>query len=65
MPHTAHRSSLLQEAAAAGGASRAAVHVESCDAMRSREAQYEAPPDNPETGDTYSRKEKEAALARQ
>ena len=28
MPHTAHRSSLLQEAAAAEYASRAAIHVE-------------------------------------
>ena len=33
-------------------ASRAAVHVESCDTMRSRKAQCQAPPDKPETGDT-------------
>ena len=51
MPHTAHRP--LQEAAAAEDASRAAVQVLSYDAMRSRKAQCQAPPDNPETGDTY------------
>ena len=53
MPHTAHRPSLPQEAAAAEDASGAAVHVESCDTMRSRKAHCQAPPDNPETGDTY------------
>ena len=52
-PHTAHRGSLLKEAGAAEDASRAAVHVESSDTMRSRKAQCQAPPDNPETGDTY------------
>ena len=47
--------SLLQEEAAAEDASRAAVHVESCDTMCSRKAQCQAPPDNPETGDMYER----------
>ena len=45
--------SLLQEEAAAEDASRAAVHVESCDTMCSRKDQCQAPPDNPETDDTY------------
>ena len=36
MPHTAHRRSLLQEAAAAEDASHAAVHIESSDTMLSR-----------------------------
>ena len=53
MPHTAHGRSLLQEAAAAEDASRAAVHVESSDTMHSQKAQCLAPPDNPETGDAY------------
>ena len=62
--YAAHRRSLLQEAAAAAeDASRAAVHVESSDTMRSRKAQCQAPPGNPETGDTIT-VEKEAALAR-
>ena len=52
MPHNAHRRSVLQEAAAED-ASRSAVHVESSDTMRSRNAQCQAPPDNPETEDTY------------
>ena len=53
MPNTAHRGSLLKEAGAAEDASRAAVHVESSDTMRSRKAQCQAPPDKPETRDTY------------
>ena len=53
MPHTAHGRSLLQEAAAAEDASRAAVHVECSDTLRLQKAQRQAPPDNPETGDTY------------
>ena len=60
--YAAHRRSLLQEAAAED-ASRAAVHVESSDTVRSRKAQCQAPPDNPETGDTIT-VEEEAALAR-
>ena len=67
MPYTAHGGSLLKEAGAAEDASRAAVHVKSSDTMRSRKAQCQAPPDNPETGDTYIRGisvEKEAAPAR-
>ena len=61
------RRSLLQAAAeaaaaaAAKDASRAAVHVESSDVMRSRKAQCQAPPDNPETGDTYHSREKSCA----
>ena len=49
----------LYEAAAAKDALRAAVHVESCDTMLSRKAQSQAPPDNPETGDTYGHQSKE------
>ena len=56
--YSAHRRSLLQEVAAAEDASRAAVHVESFDAMRSPKAQCQAPPDNPETGDTYRSRER-------
>ena len=56
MPHNAHRRSVLQEAAAED-ASRSAVHVESSDTMRSRNAQCQAPPDNPETGDAYHSRE--------
>ena len=52
MPLTAHRGSLLK-AGAAEDASRAAVHVEPSDTMCVRKAQCQAPPDNPETGDTY------------
>ena len=47
----AHRRSLLQQAAAEDS-TRSAVH-ESSDAVRSRKAQCEAPPDNRETGGTY------------
>ena len=60
--YAAHRRSLLQQAPTAEDASRAAEHVESSDTMRSSKAQRQAPPDNPETGDTTV--EKEAALAR-
>ena len=42
---------MLQQAAAED-AVRAAV-LESSDTVRSRKAQCHAPPDNPETGDTY------------
>ena len=52
-PQAAALCSLLLEAAAAEDASRAAVLVESCDTMRSRKAQCQAPPDNPETGDIH------------
>ena len=64
LPQTAHRRSLLQEAAtaAAEDASRAAVHVDSCDTMRSRKAQCQAPPDNPETGDTYEYQHRKTKL---
>ena len=54
--------SLLQEEAAAEDASRAAVHVESCDTMCSRKAQCQAPPGNTQNEDTYhSRKRSYAA----
>ena len=46
----AHRRSLLKPAAAQY-ATRTAVH-ESSDAVRSRKAQYQAPSENPQTGDT-------------
>ena len=52
-PQAAAVCSLLKEAAAAEDASRAAVHVESCDDLRSRKAQCQKPPDNPKIGDTY------------
>ena len=61
MTHTAHRPSLLQEAASAEYASRAAVHVDSSVTMRSRKAQCQAPPDNPETGEHIIVIEKEEA----
>ena len=60
MPHTAHRRSLLREAAAAQDAS-CAVHVESSDNMRSRKVQSQAPPDNPETGDTCHSRQRSCA----
>ena len=61
MPHTAHRRSLLSAARSSSSrrhlARSSTVHVESCDTMRSRKAQCQAPPDNPETGDTYHSRE--------
>ena len=65
MPNTAHRGSLLKEAGAAEDASRAAVHVESSDTMRSRKAQCQAPPDNPETGDTCRSRESRSCAGEQ
>ena len=57
MPHTAHRLALLSATRSSSIgrylARSNAVHVESSDTMRSRKAQCQAPPDNPETGDTY------------
>ena len=57
MPHTAHRLALLSATRSSSIgrylARSNAVHVESSDTMRSRKAQFQAPPDNPETGDTY------------
>ena len=61
----AHRRSLLLQQAAAQDA-RTAVH-ESSGAVRSRKAQCQALPDNPETGDTYhtsSSRERSCAVAR-
>ena len=61
MPHTAHRSSLLSAARSSIRrrlARSSTVHVESSDTMRSRKAQCQAPPDNPETGDTYHSRER-------
>ena len=60
----AHRRSLLLlQQAAAQDAARTAVH-ESSGAVRSRKAQWQALPGNPETGDTYhtSSSREEAAL---
>ena len=53
--YAAHRTPRLsaERAGVAEYASRAAVHVESSDTMRSRKAQCQAPPDNPATGYTY------------
>ena len=61
--HAAHRRPPLLLSAASRSIIRrhlarmSAVHVESSDTMRSRRAQCEAPPDNPETGDTYHSRE--------
>ena len=60
--YSAHRRSLLQEVAAAEDASRAAVHVEPSDTMRSRKAPCQAPPDNTETGDAYHSRERSCAI---
>ena len=61
MPHTAHRRSLLSAARSSNSrrhlACSSTVHVESSDTMCSRKAQCQAPPDNPETGDTYHSRE--------
>ena len=61
MPHNAHRRSLLSAARSSSSrrhlARSSTVHVESSDTMRSRKAQCQAPPDNPETGDTYHSRE--------
>ena len=60
----AHRRSLLLlQQAAAQDAARTAVH-ESSGAVRSRKAQWQALPGNPETGDTYhtSSSREEAAI---
>ena len=64
MPHTAHRTPpyLLQEAAAAEYASRAALQVESSDTMCSWKAQCQAPLDESEIEDTdHSRRETKCA----
>ena len=63
MPHTAHRSHSLLSAARRSSSRRhlarsSTAHVESSDIMRSRKAQCQAPPDNPETGDTYHNRER-------
>ena len=59
--HTAHRRSLLSAVRSSSSrrhlARSSTVHVESSDTMRSRKAQCQAPPDNPETGDTYHSRE--------
>ena len=60
MPHTAHHRSLLSAASSSSSRRR---HLVSSGVVRSPKAQYKAPPDNPETGDTIT-VEKEAALAR-
>ena len=61
MPHTAHRLSLLSATRSSSIrkhlARSSTVHVESSDTMRSRKAPCQAPPDNPETGDTYHSRE--------
>ena len=61
MPHTAHRRSLLSAARSSSIrrhlARSSTVHVESSDTMRSRKGQCQAPPGNPETGDTYHSRE--------
>ena len=61
MRHTAHRRSLLS---AAGSSSirrhltrSSTVHVDSSDNIRSCRAQCQAPPDNPETADSYHSRE--------
>ena len=62
----AHRRSLLLQQAAAQDAARTAVH-ESSGAVRSRKAQCQVLPDNPETGGTYdtsSSRERRCAVAR-
>ena len=58
MPHTAHRRSLLSAARSSSSSSRhlarsSTVHVEYFDTMHSRKVQRQAPPDSPETGNTY------------
>ena len=62
MPHTAHRLSLLSATRSSSIrrhlARSSTAHVESSDTMRSRKAQCQAPPDNPETGDTYHSRER-------
>ena len=54
MPHIAHRRSLLSAARSSSSrrhlARSSRLHVEYSDAMRSRKAQCQAPPDSPETG---------------
>ena len=61
--HAAHRTPQLLLPAAGSSSIRkhlarsSTVHVESSDTMRSRRAQYEAPPNNPETGYTYHSRE--------
>ena len=61
MPHTAHRRSLLSAAGSNSSRTHLArsstVHLECSDTMRSRKAQCQAPPDNPETGDAYHSRE--------
>ena len=61
MPHAVHRRSVLSAARSSSIrkhlARSSTVHVESSDTMRSRKAQYQAPSDNPETGDTYHSRE--------
>ena len=61
MSHTAHCLSLLSATRSSSIrrhlARSSTVHVESYDTMRSRKAQYQATPDNPETGDTYHSRE--------
>ena len=53
--YAAHRTPRVsaEEVGAAEDASRAAVQIESSDTMPSRKAHCQAPPDNPEIGDTY------------
>ena len=60
MPHTAHRRSVLSAGSSSSRRHLArsnTVHVESSDTIRSRKVQCQAPPDNPETGDTYHSRE--------
>ena len=63
MPHSSRRSCKKQQQKKMPRAQQ--YTFESCDAMRSRKAQCQAPPDNPETGDTSITAEKdETALAK-
>ena len=67
MPRTPHRRSLLSAARSSSIARHLArsrtVHVESCDTMRSRKAQCQAPPDNPKPEIHTTVENAEAALA--
>ena len=57
---TAHRRSLMQQAATEDAAHAAVAH-ESSDTVRSRKAPCQAPPDNLEIGDTYHSRERSCA----
>ena len=69
MSHTAHRLFLLSAARSSSIrihlARSSAVHVKSSDTMRPRKAQCQAPPDNPETGDTYHSRESRSCAGEQ